>query len=264
MNPVKKIWSGFRLLVNHPKDRAVLSWALMHRKRLAQFDNKHLGKACFIIGNGPSLNRMDLARIRDTYSFGLNKIYLHPQFRKINVDYHVAVNPLVIEQSIEEFKRMECTSFLSFRPCFARKLVSEDFQYLMTDGSHRFSSNLYEAISEGCTVTYVALQLAFFMGFREVFLIGVDHSFKSKGTPHEKQLMSGPDENHFHPNYFSGMEWQLPDLEGSEVAYHLANYNFRRSGGVIYDATLDGKLEVFPKLSFDEALARCATGKRAD
>ena len=46
-----------------------------------------------------------------------------------------------------------------------------------------------DEFSEGYTVTYYALQLAFAMGFQNVFLVGVDHSFKQTGKPNEKQRM---------------------------------------------------------------------------
>ena len=97
-----------------------------------------------------------------------------------------------------------------------------------------------------------ALQIAFFMGFKEVFLIGVDHNFKDTGIPNiVKERKSSVDHNHFHPDYFpKGSRWQLPDLPRSEMAYYLAKNAFENDGRIIRDATVDGKLEVFPKVNF--------------
>ena len=53
---------------------------------------------------------------------------------------------------------------------------------------------------------------------------------------------------------FKGMKWQLADVYGSEVSYHLANYHYKKDERLIYDATVNGKLDVFPKLAFEEAL----------
>jgi hypothetical protein len=175
------------------------------------------------------------------------------------IDYHVAVNPLVIQQSFNEFSRLNCASFLSYKSSLSQDINKSNYFYLLSGDGHYFSTNPYQKIAEGCTVTFVALQLAYFMGFSRVFLIGVDHNFETSGQPHEKQILDGPDRNHFHPDYFAQQEWHLPDLEGSELAYQLARYYFKRDNRVIYDATEGGKLTVFPKMSFENALKTCQT-----
>ena len=255
---IKNALSATRLVVNHIDDREFLTWAFRHRRRLRQFQDRHAGQACFIIGNGPSLNRMDLSLLAECSCFGLNKIFMHPQFESINLDYHVAVNPLVVQQSGKELRELKCPSFISFRACDGEMRNDPRFYFLMTKGGpYGFSPNPYGELYEGGTVTYIALQLAYFLGFHEVFLIGVDHNFVAQGSPNEKQWMSGPDPNHFHPDYFAGKEWHLPDLEASEIVYRLAKYCFERSRRRILDATLDGHLEVFPKISYEAALSRC-------
>ena len=105
------------------------------------------------------------------------------------------------------------------------------------------------------TVTYVALQLAYFMGFETVILIGVDHSFKSKGKPNTTVVSAGDDPNHFDSGYFGkGFRWQLPDLDTSEKAYLRARKFFEDDSRQVLDATVGGKLQVFPKVSYDSLL----------
>lgn len=101
-------------------------------------------------------------------------------------------------------------------------------------------------------MTYVALQLAFYMGFSEVILIGVDHRFSVSGVPNQTKLRTSEiDENHFHPNYFpKGSKWQLPDLLRSERSYMLADEFFLRAGRKIYDATYNGNCPIFEKRTF--------------
>ena len=114
-----------------------------------------------------------------------------------------------------------------------------------------------QPIFEGYTVTYVAMQIAYYMGFSKLFLIGVDHNFKAPGNPNEKQFLQGDDQNHFDPKYFENKEWHLPDLEASELSYHLASFFFRRDGRRIYDATVDGNLQIFPKIPYEDAVKMC-------
>jgi hypothetical protein len=98
----------------------------------------------------------------------------------------------------------------------------------------------------------VALQLAYYFGFSEVILIGVDHSFATKGKPNATITSQGDDPNHFNPNYFGkGFRGQLPDLETSEIAYSMARLAFEADGRKVIDATMEGKLTVFPKVDYN-------------
>ncbi len=63
----------------------------------------------------------------------------------------------------------------------------------------------------------------------------------------------GDDPNHFHPGYFGkGFRWQLPDLDTSEVAYAMARQAYEKDGRRIVDATIGGKLTIFPKVNYDD------------
>ena len=96
------------------------------------------------------------------------------------------------------------------------------------------------------------MQLAYFLGFKQVVLIGVDHNFTTKGTPNTTITSTGDDPNHFNPGYFGkGFRWQLPDLDTSEIAYSMAKEAYQRDGREILDATVGGKLTIFPKVAFE-------------
>lgn len=254
---LKPLYNAAVESLSHISDPVYLQWYFRESKRLLQFKDRHAGEKCFIIGNGPSLNKMDLSPLKDRITFGLNKIYLIFDKVDLNLKYHVAVNPFVIQQSAREFEMLTCPSFLSMRAAYNVVKSKANIYKVCTGAPFSFQSDLSKTLCEGYTVTYVAMQLAFYMGFREVFLIGVDHNFSYKGKPNEKQLLEGDDPNHFIPNYFGGQNWNLPDLEGSELAYHLAKFHFERDGRSIYDATVGGKLNIFPKVSYELALENC-------
>jgi hypothetical protein len=150
---------------------------------------------------------------------------------------------------------MKCPSFISYKHR-NKYLEQNDRIYFVGDihSKWKFFEDITKGISQGSTVTYAALQIAFYMGFKRVFLIGVDHNFAQKGKPHKVETMKGDDMSHFDPGYFKGMKWQLPDLEGSERAYRMAKYHFEKDNRQILDATIDGKLDIFAKIKFEEAL----------
>ena len=263
----KKLEGGSLADENLKRSKLAEAWAFMEWKwkyapRLRKFKNLHAGEDCFILGNGPSLNKMDLSPLADYHTFGQNKIFLIFDKVDLNLSYLVSVNPYVIEQSKKEFEEIYCPVFLSHTA--SRNVVADKphIHRLHTLNVWSFYDDITQPICEGHTVTYVSLQLAYYMGFKRVFLIGVDHSFKQQGASHEVQVYEGNDENHFHPDYFKGQKWQLADVYGSEVSYHLANYFFLKDGRQIFDATVGGKLEVFPKVNFEDVLGKLKKKKR--
>ena len=246
------------LPIQYYNNASYLDWFINWRPYLIKYKNKHEGEDCFIIGNGPSLNKTNLSLLNDYHVFGLNKIHLIFDSHKLQLSYHVAVNPLVIEQIDEVLQKnvFNCPSFLSFHGSKKFTYDKNKILKINTSGSWTFHHSILEKINEGYTVTYVAMQIAFFMGFKNVFLVGVDHNFQQSGNPNEQQEFKGDDVNHFHPDYFKGMQWHLSDLEGNEASYSLARHQFHAFGRNIYDATIDGKLNIFQKIDFKDALEK--------
>jgi hypothetical protein len=114
-----------------------------------------------------------------------------------------------------------------------------------------FNGDSRRPLWSGATVTYVALQLAYHMGFEQAILVGVDHSFSTMGPAHHEVTSLGDDPNHFSPQYFGrGFRWQLPDMEASERAYWMASQAYRAAGRQVLDATVGGQLQVFPKVDY--------------
>ena len=221
--------------------------------KLERYRDRHRGQRCVIIGNGPSLNRMDLSFLGDEITFGLNRIYLLSEKMDFQPSYYVCMNPLVLEQSASEIQAIHSSKFLSAQ-CMDLFPERDDTALLQPMPGPSFARDPRSGVWEGYTVTYVALQLAYYMGFSEVVLIGVDHEYKhTLGNPNDAVVSAGDDPNHFHPQYFgSGVRWHLPDLENAEVAYRLAHEHFRADGRSVTDATLEGKLEVFPKQDYHD------------
>ena len=220
-------------------------------KRIRAFRDVYKGKRCFIIGNGPSLKNTDMRKLKNEYSFGMNRIFLMFPELRFRPSFLVSVNDLVIEQSQAEFRKLNIPLFISWR---ARKWLAprENLFYLYTTFTgKKFAENAAGRLWEGATVTYTCLQLAYYMGFSQAILIGVDHSFSTKGEPNTIIVSTGDDPNHFHPGYFGkGFKWQLPDLDTSEVGYQMAKEAYQKDGREVLDATVEGKLTIFPKRDF--------------
>ncbi len=221
-------------------------WRRDSIQRLGDWKDKYKGRRAFIIGNGPSLNQTDLSRLKDEFTFGLNRIFLMFPRLGFNTSCLVSVNDLVIEQSLQEMESLALPKFLSWRShrFFHPSSVIPFLPIFLytTYESPKFARDARGRLWEGATVTNVALQLAYHMGFQQVILIGVDHDFASKGEANKEVVSTGDDPNHFSPGYFGkGFRWQLPDLETSEIGYRLARSAYERAGREVLDATVGGK-----------------------
>jgi len=151
----------------------------------------------------------------------------------------------VIEQSVEQINKMECIG----------KFIRADKVDIINDAIPLFSASMpmfskspLDFIYEGFTVTYVCMQLAYWMGFTTALLVGVDHRFTFEGQPNEQVISQGADPNHFHPDYFGkDVAWNNPDLYRSEMAYRMALTNYKWDDRKIINLTPDTALDVFEK-----------------
>jgi hypothetical protein len=195
----------------------------------------HKGETCFVIGNGPSLKDVPNEFLNRHPSFGSNRIYL-----KYLPTYYVVINELLIKQYKEEIDALETTKFAredtNVRNAFPLHLVEAPM----------FSFAPTEWVFDGHNTTFVLLQLAFWMGFTTVKLVGVDHRYEFEGLPNQTLRMEGDDPNHFDPEYFKGAQWQAPDLEVSELAYVMAKEAYEANGRQIVNITRGSALTVFP------------------
>lgn len=251
-------WDGFKRIPGSV-EAYLHPWRRESMRKLRALKDIHKGERCVIIGNGPSLNKTDVQMIRSETTFGLNRIYLAWEEWGFSTSYFLSVNDLVIEQCAQEIMNLKMPLFVSWR---ARRWLEpkDNLHFLYTTYTGPvFARDVSKRLWEGATVTYTALQLAYHMGFSTVVLIGVDHSFASleerfaKGKPNQMVESQGDDPNHFSPQYFGkGFRWQLPDLETSTIAYRMAHQAFLEDGREVLDATIGGKLDVFPKVNYDQ------------
>ena len=250
MNFARQGYDGLRRLPDLPA-AYLHPWRRESRRRLASLKDSHKGERCFVVGNGPSLKNTDLSKLKDDFCIGMNRIFLAADELGFCPNILVCVNDLVVEQSVEEFNNLQMPKFFSWR---ARKWLKMDpwSHFIYTSyTSPKFSKDVTRRVWEGATVTNVCLQLAYHMGFSEVILIGVDHSFATKGKPNTTIQSQGDDPNHFSAAYFGkGFRWQLPDLETSELGYRMARQAYEQSGRRILDATIGGKLDIFEKVDY--------------
>ena len=234
-----------------------ISWVFSKRSKLNKIKlyalkNKHNGERCFIVANGPSLNLMDLSLLKNETVIAMNRMYMNSKEMGFPIAYLVVSD---IETQLSQFtKDYQKVPLVRFYNWNYRSKFKDDIKlhFIKSDFRVRFSKNVVIGCWGGHSVTYTCLQLAYYLGFDEVILIGKDHSYsKSNLAPGELVKSTGNEENHFTRNYFKpGMVWKVPDYKGEELAYSMAKEAFEKDGRKVFDATIDGKLDIFSKIDY--------------
>ena len=235
------------------------------RKRLLQLRASQRGRGGFIVGTGPSLRDVDFDLVRQHPSIGLNRLFLGFDEFGFVPDMLVCVNLLMMEQSARQLNALPCQLIAAWA---GRKLLdgNSNTTFVRTRAGVGFSRHVIDGVYVGGTVTHVALQLAHWLGWSSVTLLGIDHNYdlnisERLAGPHQIAQRIGHDTNHFSSAYMeSGSNWQLPDLEQSEDAYRRARDEWERDGRKIYDGTINGRLDVFTRSTIDYSRHRPALG----
>ena len=217
-------------------------------EKLLQFKNCHYGERCFVIGNGPSLMVDDLERITKDITFASNRIYNIYGQTAWRPDYYVAFEPTFTKDNIHIISQTEVKKAKFVNICAKSEQKNGPNLYWLysskkytlnkeTTKGIEFSTDISQYVGESYSVTYTIIQIAVYMGFKEIYLLGVDHYAAGKNT-------------HFYMK--NKAEYAAPTyLEGIEYGYNLAKQEAEKRGVHIYNATRGGKLEVFERVDFD-------------
>lgn len=178
--------------LSNPLDFFELKETLANNKK---FKDLYKNKRCFIVGNGPSLNKQNLLHIKDEYLFVVNsfphtELYdvLKPQFfvtwDAIQFDWG---NPEYGENRINLFKKIgeynpDTICILPVRE--KRKIESKNIlnnkNILYSYWGAKWKKykktgfNFESQIPECNNVVDIAIMAAIYLGFSEIYLLGVD------------------------------------------------------------------------------------------
>ncbi|MGE0632489.1 MAG: 6-hydroxymethylpterin diphosphokinase MptE-like protein [Pseudobdellovibrionaceae bacterium] len=237
------------------------------KSSITQFKNRHKGERCFIIGNGPSLNKMDLSLLENEFTFAVNGFFYKSDEIGLVPSYYVVEDSHVMKDNAERINNYR-PKIHRFFPTEYKDLVKDNKDtsfFRMNRGFYegrspnygipRFSTDCAERIYCGQSVTIINLQIAHYMGFSEVYLIGMDFSYTIPDSAKVTGLSiesTEDDPNHFHKDYFGkGKKWHDPQLDRVLLNYRMCDFAYECSGRKIYNASVGGKLEVFDRKDFN-------------
>lgn len=237
--------------------------------QLLDFKDKYKGHRAFFVGHGPSLRKTPLHLMKDEYCFGCNKVYLLFEQTEWRPTHYIAAtshNCYLKDWALGMEKAAETGI-----PCFLADWYWDEetpkwfhppegdnvmripaMRLRQPDGTSMagWSSDCSKEIYSHRTVSLLFMQLAHWMGFGPLYLVGCDIDYKTKD-------FNEPDPNHWNVNYDAFPRSQEnADKENLQMHQaHLAMSMLAKHNNVeVYNATIGGKLEAYPRVDIFEVL----------
>jgi len=226
---------------------------------LKKYKDIHKGKRCFIVATGPSLTVEDLEMLKDEYSISMNSIYVSYKNTDWRPNYYIIQDPFVYEKIHNELHSKE------YDAMFIGSIIANRFtlpggnnvnvfpldliwQQIPNKKYHtKFSGDIYSRIYSGYNVAYSALQIAVYMGFSEIYLLGADCNYMQDKKYFAEDKKRG-EERYFTKKFYAANTGKFI------MAYEVAKQYCDTHGIKIYNATRGGLLEVYKRINLNDVV----------
>lgn len=231
-------------------------------KRLHDYKGMYAGQRCFLIGNGPSLRAEDLTTLHEhrEITFAFNRIYNIFESTPWRPTFYISQDEKMLSGCADIVNALDLSvKLIPIQLNWYFGIDISDAQYFNLTGqktespsAFQFSDDIAHEIFNADTVMYTAAQLAAYMGFTELYLIGVDHHFQISQNNKGEILVDPSVKDYFSDKYNEDKEnLYIPNTEKSTLTYLAMKQQCSQRSIQVYNATRGGKLEVFPRVDFD-------------
>lgn len=236
-------------------------------KNVKALKDTHKNERCFIIGNGPSLTSEDLDKIENEYCFAANRIYQMFDKTKWRPQCYLCVDSFVLNDVKDKICNLDIPHIMVHMEGKKlhlrnnkRSIIYINNYYLFMVNRHKliknieFSSQLEKYFIAGETVTYNAIQLAAYMGFKEIYLLGIDHNYSKKMDSKGNLVIDNSIKDYF--GDLPSNDYSIQNIETSTAAYEAAREYCENNNIIIKNLTRGGKLEVFERSDLETVLLK--------
>ena len=223
------------------------------RKGIAELNlkNKFKNKRCFIVGNGPSLTVQDLDRLVGEDCFAANLIFKifdktkwRPKFYCIQ-DRYARIGDFLDKTDLEYI-------FVGSYFWRTRNFNNKNAYCFHSKRTIKFSFDPEEYVYDAYTVTYTMLQMAVFMGYKEIYLLGIDHNYSRIIEKNGGVRVADTVKSHFFKD--DNPAEVIANIYMMEKGYYKAKSVSDELGIKIYNVTRGGKLEIFERYDLEEII----------
>lgn len=239
-------------------------------KKNVEIKDRHKGQRCFIVGNGPSIKQQDLTLLKNEWTFCVNHFYRHSDIESISPSYYAIVDPKLTtgEWPLTMFDEIQAKCpqaelFLSakyqetspeivdraqafkHRWVYSNQILHQGFD-CSTDITHCIG---------GANVITLCLFAAIYMGFEEIYLLGIDCDGIFRDLVDQSS------------HFYKAEKENIGDNDPQLVVRHLRaslqgmrgwqaiSDRFKDSPCKIVNVTEGGLLNVFPREDYLEVLS---------
>ena len=229
---------------------------------LSAYKNKYSGKRCFLIGNGPSLKAEDLIKLSESgeLTFAFNRVYNIFDDTEWRPTFYISQDEKMLGgcQDIVNSLSLPC-KFIPIQLKWYNDININDAVYFNmkpqlseNPEEYFFSDDISKEIFNSGTGMYTAAQMAAYMGFSEIYFIGVDHHFQTSINNKGEIVVDNTVKDYFSDKYNTDKDnLYIPNTEKSTLTYVAMKKHCDARNIKVFNATRGGKLEVFPRVDFD-------------
>ncbi len=224
--------------------------------RIEEFRDVHRGERCFIVATGPSLRIDDLETLRRNNEFciSMNTIFYCFEKTTWRPDIYCVLDGAIIDKWKNKIENLDVSVFFvgdSSIKEFQENLEGKLYVYHSMSGKYymrnpKITTDFSEKVFNSGSVTFISIQLAIYLGFTDIYLLGTDFSYNiGKKNNH---FMSGKSQNN---EYNFSRSIINESLYYAQNSYRCLKLEAEQLGHKIYNATRGGALEVFERVDFD-------------
>ncbi len=236
-------------------------------KELQKYKDFHKGERCFLVANGPSLTAEDLNLLRNEWTFGCNKIYYYFNRTEWRPNYYCILDEDYVKRYQDEIfshidlpiftnnviaKRIGPSNKVGKKIIYAQQIIYSKFKAWPNLMSYTY------ATKQGTVMSFV-MALALYMGFSEIYILGMDNTATPSGNhfagyKEDKELEKRLNER-VKENGWGISHWK----NQTDIEMSAFNEYAKKHGVKIYNATRGGKLDVFERKNLDECFGKSST-----
>lgn len=225
------------------------------KKRILELKQTKRGKRCFIIGNGPSLSVKDLEKLVNEDCFASNQIFKlfdqttwRPKYYLVKDRYFNSSTEVIDTLDIENV--FVGDYYWRYHNTIKRKdAICLHEKYSFNEEELKVSDDITKGFYSGSTVSFGLMQIAAYMGYAEMYLLGFDHNYRFEFDKKGRVVTTKTENVHFYADDVP--EDIIANVRGMTKAYESFAKYAKSHGITVKNATRGGKLEVFERIDFD-------------
>lgn len=227
-------------------------------KKNKQMKNKYQGERCFIVLNGPSIMNYDLSKLKDEHVFCVNYMYRSKVIDEIEPEFYCWSDGKIfhsenVKEDLEAlFKKCPNAKYF-FNMQYLDYVKELDDNIYITYNKHmptkvKIRNKLDSISSNFMTVALYAMNVALYLGFKEIYVLGYDF------TPGVMKHFADLGVENLNPSQKEKKE----DVCGLHAGYVMAQYqNFymaslaKKMGARIYNTNKESYVRSFLFIDYE-------------